>query len=776
MTELEANDFPKVLRIYLELSQYPILAEQVREHMRQELFKRGVISPEVFETEVEEKAIESQKREGLDDPYAQEPIEDWINRQSIVRDHLTDFYFAYNLPHELFEDLLRHNLSQRTQVKDVVLSIHPELAPFSMLFTQGAAFESLPSKERKRVEHHLKEIKVVLIKAMISDHLRYVGIAKEWFDIADLQRVRSQRLGRGKIGGKAAGMLLAERILQETADKTLLENLCTPQSWFLGADVFYQFTQRNGLQIYANQKYKREDEIRPDYPIIKQRFQGGQFPEDILKGLQSILDRAGKSPLIVRSSSLLEDSFDTSFAGKYESVFCPNQGAPEENLTQLLNAIRGIYASVYSPDALLYRRRMKLLDYDERMAIMIQEVYGRTFGTQFLPDAAGVAFSRNQFRWSPKIDREAGFVRMVWGLGTQAIEQTGAGHPRLVALSHPTMWPTADTKRIRRYAQRSVDLIDVEVNAFRTRPVKAIVQEQTPHLRLLAQTYQDDYLQDFISRPLQIDPEEVTITFDGLLRHTRFAEDLRVLLAKLEEAYGRPVDIEFACTLETEPGGNVRPIICLLQCRPQSQLQVEVVQLPEHIPVNQRIFTTHHMVPDGSVSGVRYAIYVLPKGYYTLPRSSEKHEVARLIGRINRQLEGQPFILLGPGRWGSNNPDLGIPVTYSEIHHARALIEVVEDEMAPEPSYGTHFFQDLVESRIFPLALAMDDPMVEFNQEFFENAPNSLTSLLPEATQWEHILKIIDIPAVSDGALLELRMNGDRGRSIAYLNIKEDPG
>jgi hypothetical protein len=338
------------------------------------------------------------------------------------------------------------------------------------------------------------------------------------------------------------------------------------------------------------------------------------------------------------------------------------------------------------------------------------------------------------------------------------------------------MWPTADTKRVRRYAQRSVDLINIEENAFQTIPVNAIVKAQTPHLRLLAQTYQEDYLQDFISTPLQIDPEEVTITFDGLLRHTRFPDDLRALLAKLEQAYGRPVDIEFACTLETESSDEVRPILCLLQCRPQSQLDVEVVQLPENVPVEQRIFTTHQMVPDGSVSDIHYVVYVPPKAYYALSRSSDKHEVARLIGRINRRLEGHPFILLGPGRWGSNNPELGIPVTYSEIHHARALIEVVEGETAPEPSYGTHFFQDLVESHIFPLALAVDDPKVEFNKNFFGNSPNQLTSLLPEEANWEDIVKIIDVPSVSDGAFLELRMNGDLGRSIAYLGAKDVEG
>ena len=152
------SEFPKVLTIYLELSQYPILALKVREHMRQELFKRGVITPEAFEAEVQEKAVQSQNREGLSDPFSQEPPEDWINRQTIVRDHLTDFYFAHNLPHALFEDLLRQTLSQRVSPQDIVPSIHAELAPLGMLFTQGEAYEALDNEERVRVEHHLEQI------------------------------------------------------------------------------------------------------------------------------------------------------------------------------------------------------------------------------------------------------------------------------------------------------------------------------------------------------------------------------------------------------------------------------------------------------------------------------------------------------------------------------------------------------------------------------------------------------------------------------------------
>lgn len=327
------SEFPKVLSLYLALGQFPTLAPQIRRRMRQELFQRGVITPEAFESEVREKAIQSQKREGVTDPLTTEQPETWQRRLTIIGDNLTDFYFAYNLPHENFEALLKEILSERMPAQDIILTIHPDLAPWEMLFAQGEAYESLPSEERNRVEHHIAEIKVVLIKAMISDHLPYLAIAREWFDISDLKNIRNHCIGRGKIGGKSAGVMLAECILRKSSDPDLRERIQRPRSWFIGSDVFYQFSQLNGFFNFANQKYKDEAEICADYPGVRETLLQGRFPDDIVNSLKSLLAEAGDSPLIVRSSSLLEDSFGTSFAGKYDSFFCPNQGGPEKTWT-----------------------------------------------------------------------------------------------------------------------------------------------------------------------------------------------------------------------------------------------------------------------------------------------------------------------------------------------------------------------------------------------------------------------------------------------------------
>jgi hypothetical protein len=777
---------PKVLDVVLKLKQYPILSRQIRERMRQEIFRRGVITREDFAQQVRQKALESQEREGLDDPFVEEAPDVWEQRLAILRDDLTDFYFAHNFPPTLFEQIVQEVVAPRTPDREIVLTFNPELAPWAMLFALGKEYESYPPEKKATVQHHIREFVVVLTKGMLSDQLDFVGLARQVLTIADLEEIRSQRIGRGKIGGKAGGMMLAWKIIRRygmEANPALASHISIPDSWFVAADVFYDFQALNNLVPYMNQKYKSLDEVRAEYPKLRETYLQGQFPRDVEDRLDELLANVGDEPIIVRSSSLLEDNFGFSFAGKYDTYFLPNQGTREENLRALKCAIAAVYASVISPDAIAYRRRMGLLDYDERMAVLIQKVVGTRYREYYFPALAGVAFSHNPFRWNQRIRRKDGLVRLVWGLGTRAVDRVSNDYPRMIALSHPTLRPELGAQAVFKYSQRLVDVLNLQENDCETLPVSDILSGDYPGLHLIASINRGDYVQPILSLLDDPDPRSLVLTFDNLIANTDFVQLLQFLLQTLENYYKRPVDIEFAVRqlgphrrsdrYKGTRGGSGQLELSLLQCRPLSFRHHGLsAPIPTDLPRGVQLFTANRLVPQGVVEDVRYIVWVDPSAYDRIPDPATKTRVARVVGKLNQALAEERFILMGPGRWGSSNQNLGVKVSYADIDHARVLVEVAlaHGEHAPEASYGTHFFQDLVEAHIYPLPLYPDDDGILFNWDFFRNAPNVLERLLPRDSDLAHTIKVIDVPAVADGRRLTVVMNSEEDRALGYLN------
>lgn len=771
------NSSERLLSLMLALGQYPTLAPRIRARMREELFKRGVIDAASFEAQVRDEAVQTQHVEGIENPYIQEPKETWEIRQTAVRNQLTDLLFSRHLNFEILENLIGEVMLERgIPSQDSHLSFNPELAPLDMVFEQALTIENMNEAERANYEARLEESRVVLIRTMISDQLRYINIAKEWFTISDLGEIRRRKIGAGRIGGKAAGMLLAQHILKNNAELNTIPCIKTPESYFVGSDEMYTYMSINNLIGWNDQKYKTEAEMRADYPGIVKEFKRGSFPPDILDQLQTLLIKIGNKPLIVRSSSLLEDNFGTSFAGKYESIFLPNQRDLKTNLKELTDAIAEIFASTLNPNALLYRRARGLLDYDERMAVLIQVVEGEQFDHYLMPHGAGVAFSRNLYRWAPQIRAEDGFVRLVWGLGTRAVDRVGNDFPRLIALSHPHLRPSNDPKSIRSYSQRFVDLIDLEQNAFRTVPVMDVLTSDYPPLRYLAQEEEDGYFQSIRSTVIH-DIKSLVLTYDELLRRTPFAERMRVILHSLEMAYHSPVDLEFTLQIETDRSGKPDLSITLLQCRPQSQLSETAVEpIPSTLSHEDVIFSTDFMVPQGQIFPIDYVIYVKPSEYFKLTTNNSRAEIARQIGQLNAALADEQFICVGPGRWGSSNSDLGVPIAYGDVYHARALVEMAGEGcgLPPEPSLGTHFFQDLLESQIYPLALQLDSPQTEFNTRFFEQTPNRLSEWLPASGDFDSCLRLIKVSDFQPGAALKVLMHGESSRAVAFLEQRKD--
>ena len=186
------------------------------------------------------------------------------------------------------------------------------------------------------------------------------------------------------------------------------------------------------------------------------------------------------------------------------------------------------------------------------------------------------------------------------------------------------------------------------------------------------------------------------------------------------------------------------------------------------------IFSTRRVVPDGEVAGIRYVLYVTPEGYFAIIEPAQRAALVKAIGLLNAKLDCECYICVGPGRWGTANPELGVPIGYGDIYHTRALVELSGTGIgpAPEPSFGTHFFQDLIEANIYPLAVYMDDDDVIFNRDFFYETPNQLTRMVTGTADLESCLRLIEVESYRQGYHIQLIMDDERGQAVAYLRPK----
>jgi pyruvate, water dikinase len=484
-----------------------------------------------------------------------------------------------------------------------------------------------------------------------------------------------------------------------------------------------------------------------------------------------MLDYFGQAPIIVRSSSLLEDSFGNAFAGKYRSEYCANQGGPEERLNAFLRAVKLVYASAINPDALLYRRKRGLGEGDEQMAILVQRVSGMPYRHFFFPTLAGVAFSRNLYAWTDRIDPHKGMVRLVFGLGTRAVNRVGGDYPRMIAVSHPELRPEVGSK-ISKYSQRIVDLLDLQSNQIASLPLREVlVNTEYPNLHLLVSYTQDGYLHDPAYGTVEAAPKDLVLTFNNLLIQTDLIDIMEELLAKLEKAWGQPVDVEFTAIIGD--ANNVR--INLLQCRPLRlpRISDSLMALPQRLPVNQVLFRSNRTLSGGIVEPIRYIIYIDPRQYAAIPSHDIKKSIGRVVGAINSYLRGKEdkIMAIGPGRWGSGNIDLGVNVSYADIDNIKVLVEAGRTEAGHEPelSYGTHFFQDLVEADIIYLPVFPDQPASQFNTRFFLKAPNVLAQLLPEYAEFQDWVQVIDVPAAAKGMSAHVMADTQSRTAVCYL-------
>jgi len=613
-------------------------------------------------------------------------------------------------------------------------------------------------------------LRMELIKTFISQRSEYFQIAQKYFSLEDLEKIYDRLVGSGRIGGKSAGMLLARKILEKAIEEDmpeLKEVLQDHDSYFIGSDVFFEFLLDNDLLYLLGQQYQNRETIVSEYPKLRQLFLSGSFRPETVSQLKEVLKHFGTQPIIVRSSSLLEDNFGYAFAGKYDSIFCPNQGEFEDRFHDFLNAIKMVYSSVLKPDALLYRIKHKLIYNDEQMAVLVMRVEGKTMDNNLMPIIAGVGFSRNFHPWSPRINSNQGLLRIVFGIGTRAVDRVGNDYPRMIALSHPTLRPVLYESEIKHYSQHHVDLIDLSSNQFKTMDLHEVLEDKVlSGFPYLFSIQQEGAIFDPISSMQFKDANNKILTFNNLIKKTSFASLMDKILKKLEEGYGISVDIEFVA--EVDEKGLIK--INLLQCRPLSEVRdQEDVSLPENVAPEDLIFQTDSCVNTACVDHFRYIVYVDSDNYHDLS-PEKKYQIARAIGRINALIEAanERYVLIGPGRWGSNNVDLGVKVSYADIDASAVIVEVAKSSggYVPEVSYGTHFFQDLVEDKIYYLAVYPGLPNNYLNETFLKDTSNLLQEMAPEFSHFSHVIRVIRNN--KDKKYFRLAMDRQKNRAVCY--------
>jgi hypothetical protein len=585
----------------------------------------------------------------------------------------------------------------------------------------------------------LPEVLEQLLRMMIGREDKVLDLARRYLTIDDLLQIKTRFIGSGFIGGKTVGLLLSRAILLKDLKRDWLKFLEPHDSFYIGSDVYYTYLVEN--ECWQLRQVQKDPEHYFTAAVeLKEKLAHGHFPAILREQFLEMLEYFGQSPIIVRSSSLLEDGFGNAFAGKYESIFCANQGALQERYEQFIQAVRQVYASTMNEDALAYRLQRGLAQSDEQMALLVQRVSGAHHESYYFPDLAGVALSYNLYVWRPDMDPTAGMVRLVLGLGTRAVDRVEDDYARLIALDQPLLRLEANTEEQQTYSQHGVDVLNLEHNSPDAISFQSLVgQKLIPNLSLFAAPNYGAY------SLAETEPRWI-LDFENLLNQTTFPVLIRQLLQTLQNAYNYPVDTEFTCNFRTATDFALN----LLQCRP---LQVKRHQasgaMPEEIPPGQTIFSTRNKFMGGNLElQVHRIVYVIPESYAQLG-ISEKYQVARMIGRLNGQLDSQaksPTVLLGPGRWGTSTPSLGIPISFAEINKFAVLGEIAftTSGFVPELSYGTHFFQDLVETGIFYLTINEAEGATCFNHEFFDGRPNCLGDLLPESERWQEVIHVID--------------------------------
>ena len=568
---------------------------------------------------------------------------------------------------------------------------------------------------------------------MLTRDERIRKLIKTHFSPEEYFVVHSRMVGTGMIGGKACGMLLSRKIV-ENRRPDLFSRFEPHDSFYIGSDVFYAYIVDNGfwdLRI----RQRTPEEYFSLAEELQKRILEGVFSAKIEAEFRRILDYYGNDPVIVRSSSILEDGFGNAFAGKYDSVFCGAPGTPEERLDAFENAVRTVYASALSLSALDYRKRRGLDRRDEQMAILVQRVSGSRYEDFFMPCAAGVGYSVSPYRMNAERP-ESGMLRLVAGLGTAAVDRRTGSYPRMVSLDAPERLLLTTAAQRQQYSQRIVDAVSLKSGDVQGYPVSVLAGKLPDDLKKRLFSHNTETERMFWERGEH--REVIYVSCDGITGNGDLMRDMREILEVIQEEYAYPVDTEY--TINFAQDGSY--VIDLLQCRPlQLTKEGDRVLFPEKTEKDDVLLETQG-VSMGFSREIRIDAVVLidPIGYYELPYR-RKYEVKSLLSKVNWHYRGveKHLLLLTPGRICTSSPELGVPSAFSDISEFSVIAEISESSVGyvPELSYGSHIFQDLVEAGILYTAVFESESTVSYNPgllDRFHEVTEEITSI-PEDLQ-----------------------------------------
>ncbi|MBO5556036.1 MAG: pyruvate kinase [Oscillospiraceae bacterium] len=608
-------------------------------------------------------------------------------------------------------------------------------------------FDSVKAGAEEPTDPDGVALKENILRCLLGTEAKRLDLCRRYFTVRDLMEIKKREIGTGCIGGKAVGMLLARNILRDTDPELYARRIEPHDSYFIGADVFYTYAVQNNTWDLRTKMIEPEDYIRIA-PEFRERLLHGSFMPNIKEQFLSMLEYFGQSPIIVRSSSILEDGIGNAFAGKYESVFCPNQGSLEERYQVFEAAVKTVYASTVSSEAIRYRADRHLLDRDEQMALLVMRVSGDCHGDYYYPHVAGVGHSTNLYVNGPDaVQNNKGMLRLVFGMGTRAVDREADDYARFIRLDNPTAPPMVEHGDEYRFSQHNVDAINLKANRFEAVPLEALNKRE---MRTDVSLFMEPDLATaarYRELGLYGEPIPDILNFSKLLKKTDFAAVMTRIMAILAEKYNYPVDVEYACNFDRD--GEYR--VNLLQCR---TIQTHGLGQAGVVPkVRDFLFRIKGNFMGGNAAiPLRHVVFVKVEPYLSLSES-RKYSVARQVGKLNQLLKDERAVLLGPGRWGTTTPSLGVPVSFAEISKYTCMCELAYSShgLRPELSYGSHFFQDLVETGIFYAAIYQGEEGCLFNEALFDRYPDRYRELTGDETL-EGVIQVFDFGR--DGAIL----------------------